>query len=251
MIRNVLYVFFALTVLFGTLSESQVKIIRRGVPGKDGGSADDLVDLRELAAMVALTDGKLVVDNVFDKAMRPKGYDAVDIRQGDVILMVNGKRVKSAADLRQEYTSVPTGSSVKLGIQRNEKMLIVSFDKADPAKLPKRNIIIRHDDGSGSEDMMVVPHTGLIIASKGGKVYVDGILPDDSSAVKSSGVKEGDVVTTINGSPVTSFANFSAAYKEIPVGKDVTITTSRKGKTGSFSFKKADGGQQRVIKRER
>lgn len=234
-------------------AEAQVKIIRRGGDGKTVRMSEDFADLPELGSIILLKDGKLVVDMVSEKNMRPKEYASVDIQEGDVIMMVNGKRVKSPKELKEQYSATATGSQVKLGIQRKEEMMIIAFDKADPEKLPKRKIMINGGDGDGPDDVMVIPNTGLFIGAKGKSVFIDKILTDiPSSSLKDADVKEGDAITGINGTKVGTFREFSGAYKKIAVGEKITITSSRKGKELSFSFTKSpEEGERRIIRREK
>ena len=241
-----LLVLFATIALTCSCLESQTKIVREGGTEKDAQLPDDMFDLPELATIIAFKDGKLVADNVFDKKMRPKEYESIDIKQGDVIMMVNGKRVKSLQELRNAYTSAAIGSAVKLGIERNTETAIVSFDKADPEKMPKRRIMINKGDG---HDLMIVPGAGLVVGSKGKEVVVEDILSDVPSTLTNADVKKGDVLTAVNETKVTSFKEFSDAFKKIGVGDKTTFHTTRKGKQLSFSFTKAEGGQQHIIKR--
>jgi predicted metalloprotease with PDZ domain len=157
--------------------------------------------------------------------------------------------VKSIQDLKEAYTGAAVSSQVKLGIERNAEMSIVSFEKADPGKLPKRRIMINKGGGEGG-DIMLVPGTGLLIGSKGKDVVVNDILSDGPSSFKDADVRKGDVLTAVNDAKVGSFKEFSDAYKKVAVGENVTFHTSRKGEHLSFSFKKVEGGQQRIIKRE-
>ncbi len=250
MVKCIIIAIVGTVLMLPVLGESQIKIIRKGGNGKEGPSQNDITEIPELAAIVVFDQGKAIVENVLDKKMRPKEYEAVDLRQGDTIMMLNGKRIKSLEDFKSLYSGAGIGSSIKLGIQRSDGMMIVAFDKADPEKLPKRNIVVRNGDGSDTDDMMILPGTGILIGGKGKKVFVDKIIDDLPASMKDADVKEGDNVTGINGTLVSTFEEFSGAYKKIAVGKKVTIATSRKGKELSFSFTKAEGGHQRVIKRE-
>ena len=250
MAKHLVIIVACMTLISSSLMDAQTKIIRREGGGRLAQMPDDMFDLPELASIITLRDGKLLVDNVLEKRMRPKEYESVDIQEGDAIMMVNGKRVKSLQDLKDAYASVAVGSPVKFGVERDKEMTIISFDKADPEKLPKRRIIMnKGDGGGGGRDLMIVPGAGLLVGSKGKEVTVEDILDDGSSALKGADVKKGDMITAVNATKVTSFREFSDAFKKINVGEKVTFHTSRKDQQLSFMFTKADGGRQRVIKR--
>ena len=248
MSKTVAGIVIALMVLSLSL-EAQMKIIRGGGDGKQTVMEGDIFDLPELGSLIMFQDGKVVVQNVFEKQMRPKAYESVDIQEGDVILMVNGKKLKSLKDLKDSYASASVGSAVKLGIERKGEMTIVSFDKADPDKLPKRRIMINNDGGEG-HDILIIPGTGLLVGSKGKDVVVEDILKDIPSSLKDADVKKGDKITAVNDIRVKSFKDFSESFEKIAIGDNVTVHTSRNGKVLSFSFKKSEPKGQRIIKRE-
>lgn len=106
----------------------------------------------EIGAMI-LDDGVSVrVDRVSDH-MLAKGYKPADLKLGDVVLMINGKSVKSLTDIEDLYKSSEIGATIKLGLKRGEEMLMVSFVKADPATLPKmqKKIVRKNADGTETE----------------------------------------------------------------------------------------------------
>ena len=239
-----------LLLMFVMSLESQMKIIRKGGNPKSHSEQEDIAELPELASFVLFKGGELVVDKVFEKTMRPKGYESVDIREGDVIVIMNGTRMKSLKEFKNVYASIPVGSSVKLGVERGEEVTTLSYDKADPEKLPKRRIVINEGDGSGADDILMLGSTGIFIGAKGKRIFIGKVIADLPSSLKDADVKEGDAVTGINGTSVGTFNEFSNAYKKIAVGEKVTIATSRKGKELSFSFSKSEDVGRRIIKRE-
>jgi|ERR1041385_2989911 S1-C subfamily serine protease len=242
--------FLIVVVIMTTWSiNAQTKIIRQGESGTMVTAEGEIFDIPEVASIITESKGNIVVENVLDVKMRPKEYESVDIKQGDVILMVNGKRVKTIAELKDTYASAEVGSAIKLGIQRNDEMMIASFAKADPEKLPKRRIVMRNGGDGGNENIMMLPYAGLIIGSKKDNVVIQGMIDNNTSVLKGADIKEGDIVTSINETKVSSFKDFSDTYKKIAVGEEVTIHTSRKEKELSFSFPKSESKEQRIIKR--
>ncbi|MBX7151708.1 PDZ domain-containing protein [bacterium] len=106
----------------------------------------------EIGAMI-LDDGVSVrVDRVSDH-MLAKGYKPADLKIGDVVLMINGKSVKTLDDIENLYKTSEIGATIKLGLKRGEEMLMVSFVKADPATLPKmqKKMVRKNADGTETE----------------------------------------------------------------------------------------------------
>ena len=128
-----------------------MKIVRRGPGGTSTQelSADQFLSVPELAAMILEQKKEIVVDHIMEKEMRMKGYETTELQEGDHILMANGKKLGSLAELRDLYKSAATGATVKLGMKRGESMVIASFVKADAKDLPKTRMMI--SEGGGDE----------------------------------------------------------------------------------------------------
>lgn len=198
-------------------------------------------------ALVVKEGRDLKVQFVPPAGNRPEQYREVDLQAGDLILMANGKRVKTIRELENAHTATAIGAEFKLGIQRGEQMMIVSFRKADPKDLPQMKMKIVTSGGEGTE---ILPAVGVILAEKGKKVVVDKILPMETSAVKGRDVQQGDVITSLNGERVESTKDFVARYDALDVGASVVWTLDRKGTTVSITFAKPKPIGRIMIRRD-
>src|ERR1051325_3764812 len=142
--------------------------------------------------------------------------------------------------------TVATGATVKLGVRRKEEMLIASFVKADPDKLPKLKMIVSH---GGDEDMFGIPQAGLIFGDKGKTVVVREVLSNPSSEVRGE-ARKGDIVVKLNGSPVNSLKALRAAYEKLAVGANIRLVTSRSGKESTLEFSKPKDEGRMIIRRQ-
>jgi S1-C subfamily serine protease len=161
--------------------------------------------------------------------------------------MANGKRVKTIPELEKAHAGTAVGADFKLGIQRGEQMMIVTFRKADPKDLPQMKMKIVT---SGSEGTEVLPAVGVILAERGKKVVIDKILPMETSAVKGRDVQQGDIITSLNGETVQSTKDFVARYDALDVGASVVWTLDRKGTTVSITFTKPKPVGRIMIRRD-
>jgi S1-C subfamily serine protease len=59
----------------------------------------------------------------------PDGPSAGELRQGDVILSVNGQQISSAADAGRELQRVPTGRIARILVWRNDGEVFVTVRK--------------------------------------------------------------------------------------------------------------------------
>jgi S1-C subfamily serine protease len=187
----------------------------------------------ELGALITPEGNALTVRFVSPPANRKEPYKAVDLREGDAVLMVNGKRVRSIADLKVAYEAVAVGSEVKLGLERGKEMMLVDFPKADPKDLPKMKVMVRRAGDDGGE---FFPAVGVALAERGKKVVVREILPIETSAVHSLDVKAGDAILSLNGWTVTSLKAYTEKFDAIPVGGKVEWKTERDGRQLTVSF---------------
>ena len=208
---------------------------------------DNIFAVPELSAMIGQDGDKLVVENIMEAQMRPKGYEKTDLLEGDVILMADGKKTGSLKDLRDIYKGASVGSTVKIGIKRKDEMMIVSFVKADPKNLPHMRMIVSNGK---DEDFMGIPQIGLLFGSKGKEVVIKNVLPNASKDIPDVDVKEGDIVTKVNGSPIKSFKDFQKAYEVIAVGDHVEIIASRSGKLQKIGFSKPKNEGKTIIRRQ-
>jgi PDZ domain-containing secreted protein len=144
---------------------SQVKI--QAKPG-------ELFDLSELGAIILLKENKVIVEFVMPDQTRHADYREIDIRKGDEISYVNGKKIQSTVELEDLYKKTKIGDEIKLGIKRNENLGLITFKKADPESLPKRKMMkmtVKESDFSGEAKEVEI--NGKKYNAKDGKVVID------------------------------------------------------------------------------
>jgi S1-C subfamily serine protease len=245
-------IFFALIALFllaaiPALSQ-QMKIIRRGAGGDQSKTftQDEMLIVPELSAVILEQDKAITVDHIMEPEMRPKGYETTDLKEGDKILMADGKKIGSLKELREHCESAAPGTTIKLGLKRGDAMVIASYKKADPKDLPRTRMII---GGGDNKQVMALPQVGLIFTAKGNDVVVDKVLDNAGSALSGGALKEGDVISKLNTFSVTSFESFQKRFEEIPVGDKVELVAKRGGADATVTFAKPKRDGKVVIRR--
>lgn len=63
--------------------------------------------------------------------------------------------------------------------------------------------------------------------------FVSRVMPNSSAA--KAGIKAGDVITSLNGKPISSFAALRAEVGSMPIGSKVTLGLLREGKPVNVS----------------
>jgi S1-C subfamily serine protease len=214
-------------------------------------NAQGVFNFPELGAVIIQSDSILTVGPALPGARRPAEYREVDLKTGDTLLMVNGKRIRTAAELEAVYENLAIGETLKLGLRRGKDLLLASFAKADPADLPQMTFQMKTDkDGSEATDlpegkqMMMVDASdtsllpllelGLMLREGEHGLTVDRVLQNAAEVFGSAAPTSGAIVTAINGTAVSTVADFRQVYDKLAEGDKLT-----------FDYK-ADGDERSV-----
>ncbi|BBS35864.1 serine endoprotease DegP [Enterobacter cloacae complex sp. 2024EL-00215] len=74
--------------------------------------------------------------------------------------------------------------------------------------------------------------------------FVSQVLPNSSAA--KAGIKAGDVITSLNGKPISSFAALRAEVGSMPIGSKITLGLLREGKPVNVSLELQQSSQNQV-----
>lgn len=126
---------FGILLLSFIISLPAQQIIRK--VSKGGG----VFNLPEIGGIIIGDKGKVFFDIMMPAENRLPEYRALDIAKDDEIVMMNGEKITSIKQVEQIYNTAKTGEKIAFGLSRNNKKFMVSFSKADAAKLPATRII--------------------------------------------------------------------------------------------------------------
>lgn len=198
-------------------------------------SSDDAVIIREIGAVIVPKNDRLTVEVILGNHEKTE----TDIQKDDVVLMANGKKVKSIKELREQYERAHAGDEFKLGIQRGENLMLVKFGKKSDEELNTAGgpgqMVIRMEQKDGE---VMLPALGLVLMTKNNTVVVSKTLPTMEGNFKTFTPKEGDIIRSLNGVPVTSAEEFDESYTKMNQGDDITIAFTRNGKESKETFPK-------------
>ncbi|MGC6399894.1 DegQ family serine endoprotease [Sphingomonas sp. FW199] len=155
--------------------------------------------------------------------------DKAGIKQGDVIVKVGGKDVTPEQNLSSLIAAVKPGERVQLELIRDGKRQtltatvgtrppedqIAGFDPdAEQGGMPDEGA---QQDGSASLGLNVTPLTPSIARSIGVPAEAKGVVvvsADPSSDAASKGLRRGDLIVTVNRTPVASAADITRIVNE-------------------------------------
>ena len=172
--------------------------------------------------------------------------------------MVNGKKVVTAAEIREVFDGIKPGDEIKIGLKRDKNMMIVSFERADPESLPKLRTItyemsgdeaegdhvpgevtIMRGDGPAGEDLAMLEGSGLIVKEEDDVVIIAMVMPHAKELFGSVEVKKGDRILGIQGKKVSGVAELLELYTSIEPGSEITLLLERADEEFSVTFNKA------------
>jgi serine protease Do len=186
----------------------------------------------DLAASLGLKDLKGALVSKVDEGT---AASRAGIRQGDVILSVNGHAVADSNELRNTIASIKPGTTVDVGLLRDGRNETVhaKLEEMPAARGPRDRGNGEEHGTSGRFGMTVQPVTPELAdrldLPKGTKgVAIVGVDPDGQAAA--SGLQSGDVIEKVNGKSVTSGEELRSAL-EAASAKPALLLVNRGGQS--------------------
>lgn len=156
------------------------------------------------------------------------------LRQGDIIVAVNGKPIADAGQLRSNVGMMEPNATVMLKILRNGKMQEVAVTLGEFPSKEERSSITPGSTDNGLQGVTVqnlTPDTAeelsLPAATKG--VVVDQVNP--ASRAADAGLQAGDVIQQVNHQSVTSVKEYTQAVGASKKDDPVLLMVDRNGST--------------------
>jgi len=211
----------------------------------------EVLMLQEIGGLIVDSDNGVKVDMVLPADQRTEAYKKVDLKTGDLIKMVNGKKVKDVANLAEIYEGLKFGDEVKFGIKRDRQMMIVSMPKADPDDLPGQMMVMTMDAGGPALIMSMVSQ-GLILIEDENKIVVENVVAQLAEKELSEIPKKGDVLLKVLDKTVENADQLSEILGTVKVGTKVDLIFSHDSKEYSVTYTKSneEGGPVKKIKIE-
>ena len=161
--------------------------------------------------------------------------DKAGAKIGDIVLSLNGRVVRTAPQLEMGIFRAPVGQKVKLTVLRGSDHLTIDVPVAESEDDPQR-----FADLVNPEDNLV-PRLGILgigIDKKLAELLPDlrnayGVVVAAGSATdfaSGTGLKPGDVIYSVNGSPVSTVAALKQKLDEYKSGQEVVMQVERSGR---------------------
>lgn len=184
--------------------------------GRLGASSEDIT--HDLAGSLGLasTEGAII------SIVEPNSpAEKAGMKPRDVVIGVNGRAVRNAADLRNKVGMMPIGETIELRLIRSAKPLTIKIKIAKPL------------DIAGTEAETVPQLAGATVANfKAGsssREKIEGVLVtkvDANSPAWLHGIRPGDIIVGVNRRKVRSVQEFLAVLQ---VSQDVIMLNLLRG----------------------
>lgn len=217
---------------------------------KIGGDGEIFL-LKELGAIISESDQGMSVLMVLPQDQRAKAYRDIDLQEGDILVMFNGKRMKTAGQMEEAYGGLKIGDEIKLGIKRDKDMMITTLAKANPNDLPGQMKIMKGPSCPASGDMTLAD-VGVMLKKEEGKLIVDEVVAELADQFTGAVPEKGDVILKVNGTTISRPEQLSEVFTNIKNGEKVDIVLGRKGQEVTTGFVKQECGEGKpmIIKKQ-
>ena len=206
------------------------QLIKRGkvVRGWLGVTIQDINQTMSKALGLKSREGALVGDVVKDSPA-----DKAGLKPGDVIIAVDGKKIKNSTQLRNQIAGTEPGTKVKLTILRDKKEKTIKVKLGELPQEGKPGMIGKETQellGFTVQNMSreLAEKYNLDKSEKG--VVITRI--DRRSAAFRAGLREGDLIKSVNRQRVKSVKDFNKVVKDLKKGDTVLLYVQRA--TGNF-----------------
>ena len=149
--------------------------------------------------------------------------DKAGIRQGDVIIALNGSEVKDPSHLQRQVAEAGVGKTAKISIIRDGKLLELSITLANADSAPKqRQRVERGGSQEGEADLL-----GLVVENS---EQGDGVAVIDAvrgGIAAEAGIRPGDVIVSINRKKTTTKTEYDRVIRQAGQEGRLTILVRR------------------------
>jgi serine protease Do len=190
----------------------------------------------------ALLKANGVTEGVFVQTVAPGGpSEKAGLKEGDIIVGINGKPVKDGSELVRTVTATPVGSPLSVAVVRdgkreNYKVVVGDLAQIFPDKFggPQDESQNKTQAGVASFGMQIQNLTARQRETMGLKVTggVQIVSVDPDSFAQDIGLRQGDILMAINNHPINSTDDLMKIKSTLKPGDAVALKIMRSSGRG-------------------
>lgn len=223
---------FPLLTFFPQLSDAQ----NRQMMSFDASTS---LMLQEFKAMLTFEDDEIQVRMKLGRNEAKEGTDQLE--QGDVILMMNGKRASDIEALRAIYESIEPDQEIKIGVRRGDERFILNAIKGDvPEGGPRMMMSFDTDTDGESPLQAIAPELGVLLEDRDGTVVIRRAIPPMQPEELKAFEIEGYTIKELNGERPENADQLRKNLEALEVGAEISITLEKDGDEKTIVFTKQE-----------
>ncbi|HDN97944.1 MAG TPA: DegQ family serine endoprotease [bacterium] len=199
----------------------QLKEKRRVIRGYLGVWLQPLTE--ELANSFGLknTEGALVVEVIPDTPAEKAG-----IKEGDVIIEYDGKKVKDVKDLQMKVANTPVGKRVKIGVWRGGRKVTLWVKIGE---MPEEVKVAKEEGWRGLKVSDITPELRSKFDIKGSEEGVIIISVEEGSPADEAGLTPGMIIKRIKNYRIKNISDYRKAIKKVRKTETVPLLIKYQG----------------------
>ena len=200
------------------------------VRGWLGVSIQDITPSMSRALDLENTHGAIVGEVVEDSPADKAGFE-----EGDVIVALDNRDIQNSTELRNAVAETPPGTDVAVTVLRDNRSRVLDVTLGE---LPDDNAPI----GGALEELLgfsVSPMTRDLAEKYGIDSRAQGVVVtevDGTSAAYREGLREGDVILSVNRRRISSVGDFNSLLDGAAAGDDVLLRILRNRNSFYMAF---------------
>ncbi|MDJ0668657.1 MAG: DegQ family serine endoprotease [Desulfobacterales bacterium] len=156
--------------------------------------------------------------------------DEAGIREGDIIVGLDGREIKTSRELSRYVAEAGVGSKLKIALIRDGRQKTVRVKLAKrPDQEPTLARGESRSDGMGLRVREIDPQIAEQLGVDPDQSGVVIVRIDPESAIAQAGVRRGDIIIEINRKPVDDLKDYQALVRKIDQGDTVQMLLRRGG----------------------
>ncbi|RDE22696.1 DegQ family serine endoprotease [Motiliproteus coralliicola] len=165
------------------------------------------------------------------KVLPDSPAEAAKLQAGDVIISLDGRSIERSAELPQLVGRVVPGKTVDIGVVRDGSNKTLALTVGE---LPDERSLAMGADGeraSGGDNPLKI-QVGALEPERAEEWKIDGgvvVRSLHSGPGAEAGLVVGDVITMLNGQPITDLNSFAEVSGDLPENKPVPMRIIRRG----------------------
>jgi serine protease Do len=156
--------------------------------------------------------------------------DAAGVKQGDVIVSFDGKKIDKMSDLPFRVAETPVGKTVEMKVLREgkEQTLQIKIAEMTEQAVAAASPSSEKDLGITVDQITPKLRNEFKIGESSGVVVVDVL---SGSPADDAGIRPGDVITEVDRKPVKGLKDYQSAMKTASQKKALLFLIKREGQT--------------------